>query len=467
MFLCCAVLGTAVFFTSCGETEGNGPVLPPVDGVSVFLPNSVDSTATFTMEFDDAWQINNSNVWFYMSPMSGDAGVVEITVYANDTNPDMKERTGGFTIACGEKTIQCYVIQDVTPGFAFPDSLSFSGAEKTDYEFSFDANVGEINLSTDADWITFGEITVDSLQLEGGSISKYMTYNVPISFSENSGDAARSAVINVNGETESIERTFFQLPYMGEDFSKDFLRRSLAVRFTSTNCGYCPMMNEALRMASEENPGRFVIMNVYGNMGGGDFIFGQCSDYMRHFDASGFPTGIMNYYASVPNYQSVQTTKGAFVSLANEAVAQLPSNTAIIGNVSIESSEIVVTAYVASKSAGEYYINAFLCEDGLIAYQNGGSSNYQHDNVVISAVSDHLGDPVNLVGEGMKEVTYRFAIPSSVENPDNLHVVLFTSYDGEFRGSVSTAEYGSWDYVVDNVVSMPADGTNVEFAYEN
>ena len=76
---------------------------------------------------------------------------------------------------------------------------------------------------------------------------------------------------------------------------------------------------------------------------------------------------------------------------------------------------------------------------------------------------------IELEANGNYETRLSMRIPSSVENQDNLHVVVFTSYRGTYDGGsdgVKNVVYENYGYVVDNAVNLPL-GSFINYAYEN
>ena len=213
-------------------------------------------------------------------------------------------------------------------------------------------------------------------------------------------------------------------------------------------------------------------MNLYS--GSGALTYSNIYTWENNFAIQGYPTAYVNHYAEVGNMTDYTVTRDVFISLAQEAVStsELASNTAIGGVASIVADSVVVTVNVASKAAGAYYLNAFLLEDGVFGQQSDylgvveDQNNYEHSNIVRASLTADFGDVYALSAEGNQEITLSIPMPANVVNPDNLHVVVYTTKVGTFRGSVYGAAYGNYGYVVDNVVNMPM-GEFVEFAYGN
>lgn len=474
MILCgAAAVGTAVFFTSCSDNKDSGR--PAIIGQSIFVPNEMNAAVTVELEFDGEGTVFNTNEWFSVEPFDVVPGTNSLTVKVLELNTELTERVAGFMVNDGTNT-QFYVIQDPVPGWdVSKKTANISGEEQT-YKFSIKGNTDFDAVVEGADWLSIESITkTDSTLLpDNNTYSRYLTYNINMSIAANDSKEIRTARIFING-VDGVTKDTIEVAQHAElvpDFSQDFTRRSLAVRFTGNWCGYCPVMNKALHEAIEQYPDRIVAMNLYS--GSGALTYSNIYTWENNFAIQGYPTAYVNHYAEVGNMRDYTETRDVFISLAQEAVntSELASNTAIGGVASIVADSVVVTVNVASKTAGAYYLNAFLLEDGVFGQQSDylgvveDQNNYEHSNIVRASLTADFGDMYALSAEGNQEITLSIPMPANVVNPDNLHVVVYTTKVGTFRGSVYGAIYGNYGYVVDNVVNMPM-GEFVEFAYGN
>lgn len=474
MILCgAAAVGTAVFFTSCSDNKDSGR--PAIIGQSIFVPNEMNAAVTVELEFDGEGTVFNTNEWFSVEPFDVVPGTNSLTVKVLELNTELTERVAGFMVNDGTNT-QFYVIQDPVPGWdVSKKTANISGEEQT-YKFSIKGNTDFDAVVEGADWLSIESITkTDSTLLpDNNTYSRYLTYNINMSIAANDSKEIRTARIFING-VDGVTKDTIEVAQHAElvpDFSQDFTRRSLAVRFTGNWCGYCPVMNKALHEAIEQYPDRIVAMNLYS--GSGALTYSNIYTWENNFAIQGYPTAYVNHYAEVGNMTDYTVTRDVFISLAQEAVStsELASNTAIGGVASIVADSVVVTVNVASKAAGAYYLNAFLLEDGVFGQQSDylgvveDQNNYEHSNIVRASLTADFGDVYALSAEGNQEITLSIPMPANVVNPDNLHVVVYTTKVGTFRGSVYGAAYGNYGYVVDNVVNMPM-GEFVEFAYGN
>ena len=330
MYVSACLLGMTAILNSCedkpGPDPGPEPTPPALTGQTITVPNEANVEVEVSMEMTDDWFVSNSNTWFTVYPLSGVAGTANLTITVLEDNPELTEKVSYFVINEGGTDKAYYVVQDVTPGMTpgavTSASFNIDGGESS---FTIQSNLA-IEAIADADWITVGDITSDSVLLaDEATYSKYKTYTVNFSVSANDGNA-RDGYVTVNGidsVATDIAETFLVQQYgtlAAPDYSKDFIRRSLVVRYTGNWCGYCPVMNVALHDAIDQYPDHIVQMNMY--QGSGSLSYPDVNAFMDHFGIIGFPTSIFNYYAEVGNQTSTAMTTERFVNLAKEAVAK-------------------------------------------------------------------------------------------------------------------------------------------------
>ena len=452
------------FILSCKPGE-DGP--EAIIGNSISVPNEVTTVQT-SLEFDSDWTLENQASWFVVTPMKGSAGTANLTISILETNSGLKERAGNFAVTVNGTETLYYVFQDGTPGFSITtDSYTVTSEEQT-FSFSVEGNV-KYEAVPDVDWMTVNSVQYDSTLLEDNhTYSKYMTSVVNLSIQGNDGEI-REGHITLTGEdgVTTATITVEQIGSLVADYSRTFVRRSLAIRFTSTGCVNCPTMNQALEEAERNVADHIIPMNMHNLTSNSHLAFANCNAFIALFGVTSYPTGFVNNYGKVENYTNPSIMTTMFNGLAEEAVSDLPSNTVIGGVTRLEKDTVYADISIASKEAGLYALNAFLLEDGLVYPQTGGADDYVHNNVIRIEMTDNLmGDNVSLEANGTYVTQLKVPVPSSVENTDNLHVVVYTTYRGTFTGSVSNVLYGNFGTVVDNVVNIPIN-TLVNYAYED
>ena len=475
MILCgAAAVGTAVFFTSCSDNKDSGR--PAIIGQSIFVPNEMNAAVTVELEFDGEGTVFNTNEWFSVEPFVVVPGTNSLTVKVLELNTELTERVAGFMVNDGTNT-QFYVIQDPVPGWDVSKKTASVSGEEQSYTFSIKGNTDfDAVVAEGVDWLTIDSVTESdsTLLADNATYSAYRTYNINMSVAANDGEV-RTAEITLNG-VDGVTTATIEVSQMGElvaDFSREFLRRSVVLKITGNWCGWCPSMSQAVHDAMEQYPNHIELINMYTGSQG--LTFSDITTFERLFGTNGgAPYSCVNYYAEVPNYSSISVTTQAFVRVANEASSteELKSNSVLGGIASLDGNTVTAKVNVATKEAGSYYVSAFLLEDGVIGQQAdyagivSDTRNYEHNDIARALMTEPFGDAYEFSAEGNQVLTFSVEVPSSVQNEDNLHVVVFVAKEGTFSGSVSNADYSDFGYVVDNVVDIPVGGFAI-FEYEN
>ena len=468
MILCgAAAVGTAVFFTSCSDNKDSGR--PAIIGQSIFVPNEMNAAVTVELEFDGEGTVFNTNEWFSVEPFVVVPGTNSLTVKVLELNTELTERVAGFMVNDGTNT-QFYVIQDPVPGWDVSKKTASVSGEEQSYTFSIKGNTDfDAVVAEGVDWLTIDSVTESdsTLLADNATYSAYRTYNINMSVAANDGEV-RTAEITLNG-VDGVTTATIEVSQMGElvaDFSRDFYRRTLGIRFTATTCGYCPMMSEAMTLAYEETGGRFLPFTIYGIMAGSDWwVYDYWLEWMNAFATRYFPRGIVNGYAVVEN-NNPSTNAAIFTQLTEEARTNIPANTVIGGTVSVSGSNVDANISVASKEAGVYTIGVFLMESHIVGQQSGAGASYEHNFVVKDEFTHYMGDDLPLSTESVQELTYTMPIPSTVEDINNCYVCVWIAKDDTFSGQVSGVLYADYNMLIDNVVNIPVNGSAL-FEYEN
>ena len=247
---------------------------------------------------------------------------------------------------------------------------------------------------------------------------------------------------------------------------KVFAHRSLIMRFTATWCGYCPMMNEAAEKAMAANPGKIEYVALHD--GSSDIPTPNVNKLENAFSVQGFPTGIVDCRAEVPNYQSTDVTASVFSGLVTEA-GYVPSATGIKISSKIEGGKITADVTVCSKVKDNFMLTVLLLEDKIIAYQASGGSNYEHNSVARASFTDIAGESIEIGNPAIKKTrSYTIDIPAAVLNKDNLRILAYVQRPNTSVSpakSVDGAYYHDYaGYHVDNAKSAAA-GTSSPVEY--
>lgn len=273
----------------------------------------------------------------------------------------------------------------------------------------------------------------------------------------NPSSETRSAVISfVSGDiTRSFNVSQRAAGTEAEDWKKDaFVHRSLAMRFTADWCGYCPYMAKAFDEAEQKMDGRFLTISLHG--GQSALEFGSISPLVDRFHVLGFPTGIVDARANIPNFNNTSYTAAVAMDVAKETQASYPARTGIVMNSSLDGSSLTLDISLYVKEADTYRVVAVLLEDNIIGYQNGASSpsRYEHDNIARLAITSISGESVKIDRDyTVWEKTFTADIPSGYD-PENLRILVYVEkpYGSAKKvKGVEDAEYGSYgDTYIDN-----------------
>lgn len=443
------------FMTGC--TKGNDPSDDPQSnrlelnaGMSdnvVLDPEGSFSNVRFNAPMDWHIELSDDAQWVEISPLEGTAGKGRIKIKA-EVNETGAVRTGQVRICSGEESIVLRISQEnFVPKFEL---------QQTEAEISFLGGTVSVPLVThfeydyecDADWVTFV-----------GTKASDMT-NLLFEVAPNGGSTSRTAIISFTSFSTSLEFTITQ----GTDGlgSRDwtagtFVHRSLAMRFTATWCGYCPMMADAFDKAKDQMPDALELVNLHA--ADSDIPFYGTRTLANRFNIPGYPTGIVDARASIPNYSATTTTANAAVAVAKETQSEYPATVGIAGSCVLNGKDLNLSVGLYVKEAGTYRATVLVLEDGIVAAQNGASQNYVHDNVARSAVTSISGEPVVVDSNGHLWIKYYTVRLDTAWNPENLKVLIYVekSYgDREPVEGVSLAEYGDYgDTYIDNCLVIP------------
>lgn len=252
-----------------------------------------------------------------------------------------------------------------------------------------------------------------------------------------------------------------QRPTDPQPSSTSFRRRALVTQFTGTWCGNCPIMHASLTNVFNyaEYANKAVMVAIHQ----GDDLEISDSDLKgaNGFAISGYPTTKVDLTYTILNY-GVDTNIANIKQAIDNAVST-PAQAGIAARTAIDDTSLVIRTSVKAAAEGEYFVGAWVLEDGLYEIQNntvGISGNFDiHNNVLRLADSkasrrDFYGHPLGALNKG-DVADHLFVIELNPSwNKANCHVVLF----------VSTIKNGA--KVITNVTSIKPIAAGVEFAYK-
>lgn len=453
--------------TSCEPKSPDGPGFST--GTTFLIEDAAsEAETTNALTMDGDWQVSNPIQWCTISPLSGVAGENLITAKTLNANEDLKERVGKFNIRCNDVLTEYCVIQRGTPGLNLVKTSVNFKHEAAEVTVPVEGNT-EITVTSAPEWMTFKEtVTVEGeLLADGVTRSLYSASDLKFDIQANETGEDRTGTIVLTAAEKTYEIAVKQRKYSETDYDTPFYRNSLGIRFTATWCGYCPMMGQAYESAMEQMPDRIIPFNLHPTSSQGGLGWKGANTFQNYYKVEGYPTGVINSIAQVGNYAVAVTTK-MITGLAQEAIDSYPAKTNISATSSTtEDGKITIDVQVAMKEAMDFKISAFVLEDGIVYTQASGGSNYVHNYVVRTNITDLYGDPIPDVAEAsVSEFQLTGEIPASVKNKENAYLVLYVTYPGEptVKG-VANAKYMNFGSIIDNAVKLGLNDT-VEFRYE-
>ena len=381
------------------------------------------------------WHVEFSEDWLTVDPMEGGPGSAKITIQA-DANVDTQDRQAIVNICTGGLEFPITVTQGAyAPTFELLETekeVSCLGGELvvsvyTDVDYEFQC---------DADWVTCT------------STKAPRTRKVTFMVEPNTLPEHRTTIISFCAGSVCQAFTLTQRPVgtEGEDWlHEEFVHRSLAMRFTATWCGYCPEMGSAFQSAKAQLGDALVLVNLHS--ADSKYEFSGTSNLAGKFGISNLPTGVVDARASVPNYSPASITTSVVTEVAKETQEAYPVKTGIACKSVLDGTSLTVDLSVYFKEADNYKVTVLLLEDGIIGYQNGGGSNYRHDDVARLALTSISGESVNAAEDGtIWNKTYTATIKSSWK-AENLELLIYVDKpygdQGKAKG-VANAIYGNY-----------------------
>lgn len=349
----------------------------------------------------------------------------KVHTFEIDANTETESRTATISF-CGNETCHPFVITQAaaeTDVYLDVDNVSISvAAEGT-------ASPVTVNVTSNLPW----NVASDAAWCEVSPSSGENDGSFDITVSENVSYDSRIANITVSAVDGSLSRTIavIQSPAQREEgddswVEAEFVHRSLAFRFTADWCGFCPMMATAMNDAQKELPGKLEVISVHG--GGSGLACSASKTLANNYPIDGFPTGLVDGRTYIANY-AIPVTTSLIVEAVNETESKYETVTAVSWTSKVSGSQVTLDLSAYIKKAGSYKITALLVEDKVISYQadynNGASDAYEHNGIIRAALSNVLGENVEVAEDAqVKTFTYSAELPSEC-NKDNVRVVVY------------------------------------------
>lgn len=235
-------------------------------------------------------------------------------------------------------------------------------------------------------------------------------------------------------------------------------RNAVLEELTGVTCPNCPDGHVRADALYNAYPGRVVIMNLHGTAySGTPNLKSSWVDPIDNFiNPTGYPSGSMNrkvwpgayneapYFPQNPpgnlairrpgwwdtGYPGQTTGEWIILNGGNSfvnigATSSYNSGTGVI--------TINVELYYTSNSPdATNKINVAILQNGVIGYQSGGSSNYNHKNILRDLVTGQWGESITTTSAGtLVSKTYNYTLPANyngiASDINNMDVVVFVT----------------------------------------
>ena len=233
---------------------------------------------------------------------------------------------------------------------------------------------------------------------------------------------------------------------------KVYPHRTMAMRFTSTKCGYCPVMVETYRLAKEALGDSFVNINFYTTYNGGEYSYEGSETLADYYLVKGFPTGIIDGRFDLPNYSSNEYGSSVICEEAVKTVQYYPTATAIGLSSTLSGRDLSVKVDVRAQFEEDYRLTVVLVENGIVGFQSdynaGNHNDFVHNKVARMNLTSITGDDFSVNAPGsVRTLTYQATIPSGYKI-ENMEVIAFVQRNFNDRPAIQSDKYGEW--YVDN-----------------
>ena len=393
--------------------------------------------------------------WLVLSPVEGDAGTGRVKVKA-EANTSGGTRRAEFSVCSGTHSVQFYVIQDhYEMVFEVPE---------TEMHISASGGILPVPINTNQDF----DVTCNQDWLMPSPSQGKRPEYVVVVVEPNLSNKSRTSEVVISSDMGEATVTVTQDAVDGtlaQWTEKSFVSRSLAMRFTATWCGYCPMMGKAFDIAKDRMGGSLELVSLHGSES--DLEFSGTNQLGRRFAIGGYPTGVVDARASIQNYSSSDYTASLVEQVAQETRKSYPTVSGIAVDSYLSGTELTVFVPIYFHKSGSYRVSVLLLEDGIVGYQNGGGSNYTHNDVAHYAFTSMSGESVRIESDNTAWNKVYTARVNSVWNPENLKVLVYVerSYGDQARAEgVEKAQYGDYgDTYIDNCRAVKVgEAANVE-----
>ena len=397
----------------------------------------------------------------------------------------------GFGNICIQAVVSggSFIDNDITLNSIVPESTFYKGGETANFTYVIKNNGNNtpssytLNVSVDGNVIstlTTPVALTNSLQTAQASVQ------LPSDLAAGSHTLSLS-VASINGSTPTENVDDDEVSTTMNIYTASVARqKNLVEQFTSTFCTACPYAVRLLN-AIQNLRGDLVIIAAHSTGMGPDPFITDASDIYYDMMGNGyFPCATFNRYYSDSSLNKTGTltlTIGYDESYArrfSEEVIDpsndLPSFATVDIATSYNSDTRQLTVTVSGEAVDGFtdfvgddaVLTVSLTEDGLVAYQAGGSANEVHNNVLRDVLTATWGDLLQWTDGNHYSNTYTVTLDSEW-NADNMHVVAFVgrpvadqSYiDDVWVNNANVAKVGGNSTGISGVVTPDENATEV------
>ena len=274
-----------------------------------------------------------------------------------------------------------------------------------------------------------------------------------------------AGVVDPEADHDPVDTDNVNVIDSSKEIDSGYLKRHLALLFTSTGCVECPLLSASVKELQKNIPGSVIPVAFHLDYTQTDpmtlSINRKFYDKVSWHDAGvvGLPMFCLNFrkgdqqivneYAKMDS--EIKTHESSYPAICGVSVASVYDAT---------SSAVKVTAGFKADKAGFYRYHIFLVEDGLEYAQAGNEDpGYRHDNVLRDLSADNVlgarlnaGKVLEAGTEYVVEKSFKLSAGWKVENMRVIAAMLDTPDGGE-----------TW---LSNNVNEAAVGASSEYAYE-
>ena len=251
-------------------------------------------------------------------------------------------------------------------------------------------------------------------------------------------------ILSVNGgdDADPSDNAYASDIYVYPDGVK---RNMLIEKYTGQACQWCASGDVQINRFTKDRDDMIVVAH-HTYLTGDAFTMAESSTYSSTFGASNYPSVTVNrrpVSATSLMLEDISTSIAGITSLTN-AIAKLPIPVTVdLDNQFDESTrkgKLTVKVHAYENPSNETHtLNLWLSQDNMIAYQSGGTSNYNHSHVFRGTLNGETwGEPITLTaGEDLVK-TYDYEIPATIAStagtrdewaavPSDMHIVAFVA----------------------------------------